>query len=185
MKLVVGLGNIGPQFARTRHNIGFMTVDRLALDHGATWHLEDKFMASTAQFDLNGERVILAQPHTMMNLSGEAVRRLVNFYKIDPADVWIIFDDVDVPFGRLRLRRGGNSGQQGVRSVMQHLGNDFVRARMGISLNDRAKEPSEVYVLKPFTAEESQRLPVALIHAAAILTNQLAQDEPTETTYDL
>ncbi len=185
MKLVVGLGNIGPRYARTRHNIGFMVVDRLATDNAASWQTEDKFMAATASFTLGDERIILAQPHTMMNLSGEAVRRLAHFYKLEPADVWVVFDDVDVPFGRLRLRPSGSSGQQGVRSIMQHLGPDFVRARMGISLNDRTQESSEEYVLKPFNAAERKHLPTVLTHAAAIVTEQLNQEQPAESTFDL
>ncbi|HSX02443.1 MAG TPA: aminoacyl-tRNA hydrolase [Candidatus Saccharimonadia bacterium] len=185
MKLVLGLGNIGPQYARTRHNFGFMVTEQLAELHEANWQNDDKFLAATAQFNLAGERIIVAQPHTMMNLSGEAAVRLANFYKIEPADTWLVFDDVDVPFGRLRLRRGGASGQQGVRSVTQHLGSGFMQARLGISLNDRTKEPSEVYVLKPFTEAEHQHLPAAIAQAARILTEQLAQAEPTETTFDL
>ena len=90
----------------------------------------------------------------MMNLSGEAVQRLMQFYKIAPADVWAVFDDVDVPFGRLRLRAGGGTsgGHQGVNSLIRHIGPDFLRARVGISLNDRTRESSEEYVLKPFNS---------------------------------
>jgi PTH1 family peptidyl-tRNA hydrolase len=189
MKLLLGLGNIGPQYARTRHNIGFMVVNRLSEQHASSpWQLETKFMAAINEFRLpaTSERVILAQPQTMMNLSGEAARRLMDFYKITPADVWAVFDDVDVPFGRLRIRQGGrSSGHQGVKSLIQHLGPDFVRVKVGISLNDRTKEPSEVYVLKPFNPDEQTHLSKVISHTAEILTDHLTGSLPPETTFDL
>ncbi|HEY2004666.1 MAG TPA: aminoacyl-tRNA hydrolase, partial [Candidatus Saccharimonadia bacterium] len=151
MKLIVGLGNPGPQYAGTRHNIGFMITDQFATALSAAWKSESKLKSETAIAELAEEKVILAKPQTFMNLSGEAVQRIMQFYKISPANVWVVFDDVDVPFGRLRLRIGGSSsGHQGIKSVIQHIGPDFIRARVGISLNDRTKESSEEYVLKPF-----------------------------------
>lgn len=209
MKLVIGLGNIGPQYARTRHNIGFMVVDQLARDLGATWSTQAKFKADVAEASLAtgaslaaeaapkpshpqsypnqppSERIILAKPRTMMNLSGQAVQKLMQFYKLAPADLWVIFDDVDVPFGRLRLRHGGTSGQQGIRSITQHIGSDFTRVRLGISLNDRSIESSEVYVLKPFNPQESQNLPAVITNAAGIIKTELAKHQPDETTFDL
>jgi peptidyl-tRNA hydrolase, PTH1 family len=185
MKLIVGLGNVGPRYAHTRHNIGFMVADQLAGGLDAAWKLEPKFKAELAETELAGERVILAKPQTMMNLSGEAVQKLMQFYKLAPDQVWVIFDDVDVPFGRLRLRQGGSSGQQGVRSITQHIGPDFIRARMGISLNDRAVEPSEVYVLKPFNTDEQAQLPTIIKQAGVRLQEILTQREPIEATFEL
>jgi PTH1 family peptidyl-tRNA hydrolase len=97
----------------------------------------------------------------------------------------VVFDDVDVPFGRLRLRVGGTSGQQGAHSIIQHVGSDFVRARFGISLNDRTRESSEEYVLKPFSAQEREQFPRVIESAAAILADQLSRTEPEETTFAL
>jgi PTH1 family peptidyl-tRNA hydrolase len=186
MKLILGLGNIGAQYAATRHNIGFMVLDELARNLGATWRTEAKLKADVATTELNGHKLLLAKPHTMMNLSGEAARRLMDFYKLEAADVWAIFDDVDVPFGRLRLRTGGSgSGHQGVNSLIRHLGPEFVRVKVGISLNDRAKEPSEVYVLKPFSPEERPQLPQLIAAAATVLEQQLTLDQPGETTFQL
>ncbi len=186
MKLVVGLGNVGPTYARTRHNLGFMIIRRLAEQLEANWQTESKFMAEVSATYIGSHKIILAQPQTMMNLSGEAVRRLMDFYKLAPTDVWVIYDDLDVPFGRLRLRQGGgSSGHQGINSIIQHIGPDFVRARAGISLNDRTREPSEEYVLKPFTADEQTHLPKLIASAASVLHKQLAHTAPEEATFSL
>ena len=186
MKLVVGLGNIGDQYANTRHNVGFMILDQLAQDLGTDWQTETKHHADVAIVQLDGEKLILAKPRTMMNLSGEAIGSLMRFYKIDPANVWIVFDDVDVPFGKVRLRTQGSAGgHQGIRSMISHIGAEFIRLRIGISLNDRTREPSEVYVLKPFNADERQALPQLIPAAAHLVREQLALGQPEEATFVL
>jgi PTH1 family peptidyl-tRNA hydrolase len=186
VKLIVGLGNVGATYTNTRHNIGFMIADQLARDLDATWKTESKFKAEIAPTELNGQKIILTKPHTLMNLSGEAVQRIMQFYKIPPTDVWAIFDELDVPFGRFRIRHGGGGGgHQGVNSLIQHIGADFVRFRTGISLNNRAKEPSEVYVLKPFASEEREHLPKLIAGAAELIRKQLAREKPEESTFSL
>ena len=183
MKLVVGLGNPGEQYARTRHNIGFMVLDELAAELSASWSNESKFKAQIAESNLNGEKVMLAKPQTFMNLSGNSIQKIMQFYKIAVADVWVVFDDVDVPFGRLRLRvGGGTSGHQGVKSTVQQIGEDFVRVKVGISLNDRSVEPSEVYVLKQFNSAEQVQLPTLIQAAAKHLSTEIIKNEPSETT---
>jgi len=191
MKLIVGLGNPGPQYARTRHNAGFMVLDQLAKAQKETWkpksNLRSDLIISniTNPDSLTSSHVILAKPHTYMNASGEAVQRLMQYYVLKSNDVWVVFDDVDVPFGRLRIRQGSTSGQQGIRSIIQHIGNDFYQFRFGLSLNDRNREPSEQYVLKPFNPAEREQLPTALATAADVLCRQLALESPEETTFDL
>jgi PTH1 family peptidyl-tRNA hydrolase len=186
MKLIVGLGNIGPRYARTRHNLGFMIVDRLAETLEAKWKAESKLKADIATAELEGEKVVLAKPQTMMNLSGESIQRIMQFYKLAPADIWVVFDEVDVPFGRLRIRHGGSGGgHQGVTSTIRHIGDGFVRFRAGISLNDRNVEPSEVYVLKAFNEEEQEQLPTVVAAAAATILRQLSAESPEESTFDL
>ncbi len=187
MKLVVGLGNIGARYAHTRHNIGFMVADRLAASLSATWKPEPKLKSDVATASLDGEQIVLAKPQNMMNLSGEAIQRLLQHYKLTPADVWVIFDDVDVPFGRLRLRTDGisGSGHQGVNSTIAHIGNKFMRVKVGISLNDRSVEPSEVYVLKSFNEEEQAKLPQVIATSAAVVLQQLAHPSPQDTTFEL
>lgn len=175
MILVVGLGNVGSRYAKTRHNIGFMIVDQLAAELGATWSDDSKLKAKVATAELDGEKVILAKPTTLMNGSGESVQRLIQFYKLAPGDIWAIFDDVDTDFGHARRRRSGSGGgHQGVNSLIRHVGSDFNRLRIGISLNDRAVEPSEVYVLKPFNRPEQEQLPELINAAAKVLREQLS-----------
>jgi len=105
MKLIVGLGNIGAQYAKTRHNIGFMVADELAAAQEARWKPNDKFKADIARLELGDTTILIAKPQTMMNLSGEAIQKVMQFYKIAPADVWVLLDDVDVEFGRMRTPR--------------------------------------------------------------------------------
>lgn len=184
MKLLVGLGNVGTPYAKTRHNIGFMVSDQIAANTQAHWTTESKLKAAVATVNLGDTKVILAKPHTMMNLSGDSIQRIMQFYKIAGSDVWVVFDDIDVPFGRMRVRMAGASGgHQGVNSTIQHIGPEFVRVRMGISLNDRAVEPSEIYVLKPFNPEERETLPHVISAAADKISQLLQQGAPDETTF--
>jgi PTH1 family peptidyl-tRNA hydrolase len=186
MILIVGLGNPGAQYARTRHNAGFMVIDRLAELLGASWKPEGKFKGQVAVIDTPTHRVILLKPHTFMNASGEAVAAVARFYKLDPHNVWVIHDDIDIPFGRLRLRRGGSAaGQNGVKSIIQHLSDDFQRARFGVSLNDRARQSAEDYVLAPFNADEREVLPARVDRAARIILEEIDQPEVDETTFEL
>lgn len=174
MKLIVGLGNPGSQYARTRHNIGFMIIDEIALSRSASWKLDKKMQAEVAEFNFEGEKVILAKPQTFMNSSGESIQKIMQFYKINPSDVWVVFDDVDVPFGKLKLRQEGSAGgHNGVKSTIAHIGQDFIRVRIGISLNDRNVEPSEVYVLKPFKPEEQKELPYLISTGAAWIAESI------------
>ena len=163
MKLVVGLGNVGSRYAGNRHNVGFMVVDRLAEELMATWKEEPKLKAYIATAELDGEKIILAKPTTMMNLSGEAVQRIMQFYKIGTDEILVVFDDLDTEFGKTRLRESGSSGgHNGVQSIIDHVGGSFGRLRIGISMNDRSVEPSESYVLRNFDAEETEQLPVLI-----------------------
>ena len=208
MKLIVGLGNIGKRYERTRHNIGFMVVDELAkklqtasiAEYNASgigrvaaptdvaeWKTEAKLKADITKITLGYDKIILAKPSTMMNGSGAAIQRIMQFYKIAPADVWVIFDDLDMPFGKLRLRTNGTSGSghQGVNSTIANIGSNFVRVKVGISMNDRTREPSEVYVLRSFDTHEHPHLPKIVMNAAGIITTQLQLETPADTTFDL
>lgn len=133
MKIIVGLGNPGSEYQDTRHNIGFMTIDKLAKEltpESVSWKEEQKFNALTTKI---GE-VLLVKPITFMNKSGVAVSAIMHFYKLTPADVWIIHDDIDLPIGKIRIRQKGSSaGHRGVESVIAELKTDaFVRFRLGI-----------------------------------------------------
>ncbi|KAB2458759.1 aminoacyl-tRNA hydrolase [Bacillus sp. CH126_4D] len=154
MKLIVGLGNPGREYELTRHNIGFMAIDELA----KRWNIslnEQKFKGVFGAGFVNGEKVILLKPLTYMNLSGESIRPLMDYYKIDVDDFVVLYDDLDIPVGKLRLRmKGSAGGHNGVKSTISHLGTqEFQRIRMGI---DRPKNGMKVvdYVLGRFTSEE-------------------------------
>ena len=138
MKLIVGLGNPGGQYTDTRHNIGFMVVDKLAREIGRgalVWQQDTKRQALVAKV---GD-VVIVKPITFMNNSGIAVSSLAGFYKIAPVDVWVIHDDIDLPLGKIRIRKGGGTaGHNGIESILKHLGTDvFLRFRLGIG---RGKE---------------------------------------------
>lgn len=156
MKLIVGLGNPGPKYARTRHNVGFMLADALAGQCGAKWRYDQRLDAElteaelpTANYQLPAQRIILAKPQTFMNESGRAVQKLVQAHRMKPSDVWVIHDDIDLPVAELRVKQGGSAGgQKGVENTIAAIGPDFWRIRVGIGQNNRAAEPSEVYVLR-------------------------------------
>jgi PTH1 family peptidyl-tRNA hydrolase len=134
LQLIVGLGNPGPQYADTRHNCGFMVVDRLAERWRIPLALEKQFQGSYGEgFALGGKRRLL-KPETYMNRSGEAVRAVLDWYKLDPASVLVVYDDMDLPLGRLRLRGSGSAGgHNGMKSVIEHLGSEaFPRLRLGV-----------------------------------------------------
>lgn len=167
MKLVTGLGNIGEKYCFTRHNAGFMVVDKWALENNLQFREEKKFKCLMAKFNFNGEDIIIAKPTTFMNLSGEAVGALCNFYKIDIKDVLIIFDDIALDLGRLRFRKtGSDGGHNGIKSIIKHLGTtDFARLKVGIG--PQPPIPSENYVLGTFTKEQAEILKPTLSRAVS------------------
>lgn len=152
--LIVGLGNPGREYAQTKHNAGFWVIDALARRHNLNnFNMERKALTSSGR--INGQSVILAKPQTYMNLSGESVRALVDFYKIDINNIVVIYDDLDLPFGVLRLRNtGGHGGQNGVRNIILHLGTkDFSRVRYGIG-RPKGKMKARDYVLQKFSSDQ-------------------------------
>ena len=165
--LIVGLGNPGTQYSRTRHNAGFLLVEKLAARWGASWTDEKKFNARVAPVRRGGERIWLCQPQTFMNLSGAAVKPLVDFYQLPLARVLIVVDDADLALGTLRLRPDGSSGgHHGLESIEQHLGTRATaRLRIGIGRVDGVREISN-YVLGRFDAVESVLLEKVLAVAA-------------------
>lgn len=154
MKLIVGLGNPGREYETTRHNIGFMVIDELS----KRWNIplnQQKFKGIYGSGVVGGEKVVLLKPLTYMNLSGESIRPLMDFYKLDVEDFVVMYDDLDLPVGKLRLRmKGSAGGHNGIKSTIAHLGTqEFNRIRIGI---DRPKNGMKVvdYVLGRFTSEE-------------------------------
>ena len=153
MKLVVGLGNKGREYENTRHNMGFMLIDRYLQYKKITDKFKEKFNAIYIETTINNEKVIFIKPMTYMNNSGIAVRAFVDFYKLSSEDILVISDDLDLDLGKFRLRRNGSSGgHNGLKSIISHLGtDDFKRLRIGIS-ND--KDDVINYVLSKFSKKE-------------------------------
>jgi PTH1 family peptidyl-tRNA hydrolase len=166
--LITGLGNPGSDYAATRHNIGFVLVDRLAARWGAVWKLEKKFQSRVAKAERDGRKVVLCQPQTFMNSSGEAVGVVAQFYQLPADRVLVVVDDADLALGQLRMRPEGSSGgHHGLESVEQHLATRaYPRLRLGIGR--RAEDGREIsdYVLGRFTAAERGTVEEVLDRAA-------------------
>ncbi len=167
MWLIVGLGNPGAQYARTRHNIGFDAVDALAARHGLEFRGK-RANSLIAEGNIAGQRVALAKPQTYMNLSGQAVSALRSWYKIDPArELLVVYDDLDLPFAKLRFRERGSAGtHNGMRSIVAQLdGGEFPRLRVGIG-QPPGRMDAAAYVLGRFTKEEEAERPFLLDNIA-------------------
>jgi PTH1 family peptidyl-tRNA hydrolase len=173
--LIVGLGNPGREYASNRHNIGFLTADRWAATHTITFN-KVQHHAIIAQGRVGGRRVIAAKPQTYMNESGRAVGALLRFYKVPVERLLVIFDDLDLPFGTIRLRaEGGAGGHNGMRSIIQHLGgNQFTRLRIGIG-RPPGRMDSAAFVLQDFSRAETAELDGLLdraVHAIDVFTKE-------------
>ncbi|MCQ8781018.1 aminoacyl-tRNA hydrolase [Mangrovibrevibacter kandeliae] len=149
MLIVAGLGNPGPQYAGNRHNIGFMAVDAIARRHGfSPW--ARKFKGEIAEGQIGGEKVLLLKPLTFMNVSGESVGEAVRFFKLEPKDVVVVHDELDLPPGKVRIKTGGgHGGHNGLKSIDAHLGRDYRRLRLGIG-HPGTKEAVNPHVLGDF-----------------------------------
>lgn len=168
MKLIVGLGNPGREYRDTRHNVGFMVVDEIARRHGLTWAMAPSQVPDAFVAKKFGEvPVLLAKPLTFMNLSGAAVAALAGYYRIDPVDLLVVYDDVDLPFGKLRARASGSAGtHNGMRSIVQRLGTTaFPRLRVGIGRGDRRRDLADL-VLSTFEPAEADQLESIIANGA-------------------
>jgi PTH1 family peptidyl-tRNA hydrolase len=159
MKAVFGLGNPGDRYANTRHNIGFLVVDALAALVGVKL-TKNKFSAKTGEIHISGERVFVAKPQTYMNISGQSVARAAGFFRLDAPDIIVVYDDMDLEFGKLRIRPGGGAGgHRGVKSIIDHLGAaDFNRVRIGIGRPGESDHTAVGHVLGSFSRDERESL---------------------------
>lgn len=182
--LIIGLGNPGKEYDGTRHNIGFATIDHLAkkLDFPA-WTAKKSLKCLETSQTVSGNRVILIKPTTFMNLSGEAAQAVSHFYKLAPSQILAIYDELDIPYGQIRTRIGGSSaGHNGVKSLIEHLGEDFGRIRIGIANKVSAKADGADFVLGKFSKEEQAEVPNLLQETNSILTEFIySGDLRTET----
>ena len=159
MKLIVGLGNPGDRYSHTKHNIGYIVIDMLAAKVGATFKYENKFKSQIAQINFEGENVLLVKPETFMNLSGEALRALSDFYKPSNKDFLVVYDDVSMDIGSVRFRdKGSDGGHNGIKSIIFHLKTqEFDRMKIGIGPQPQGM-PLEAYVLQNFTKDQIEEL---------------------------
>ena len=181
MKLLVGLGNPGRAYRWTRHNAGFLLIELLAREHGidlAKRGLQSRY----GRGKIREEEVILAQPQTYMNLSGEAVGRLLRFFKIQSENLIVLQDDLDLPPGRVRIRlRGGPGGHQGIKSIIDSLGKDnFIRVKVGIGRPPQPGQDPADFVLEPLEEADRDQLQATVEKAAQAIENLLAEG-PEET----
>ena len=179
MKLIAGLGNIGNKYTFTRHNAGFMLADSIALNAGLTFKENSKLKCFITNFKNNGEDYIIIKPTTYMNLSGEAIRAVVDYYKINLNDILIVFDDLSLELGKIRFRAdGSDGGHNGIKSIIQHMGTQNI-ARLKIGIGPQPNIPSEVFVLQNFSKEELDILKETISRAkdgiAYYFTNGLAE----------
>ena len=174
--LLVGLGNPGKEYDLTRHNIGFHCIDDFVSKTGEMedWMVKKNLKCQLSSGQIGDARVIAMKPTTFMNLSGEAVRAVIDFYKISPEHIAVIHDELDIDFGQIRLRVGGSSaGHNGIKSVTQHLGEGYGRLRIGVGPKKPAKIDSTNFVLQQFSAAEQKQLPNLTREVNAILSEYL------------
>ena len=174
MKIIAGLGNPGTRYDGTPHNIGFEAVDAIAAEAGAVWEGKKAFNCLMARCNFAGVQVLLVKPQTFMNLSGDSVAPIVKYHNAAVADLLVIHDDIDLPAGRIRLRRGGSSGgHNGIKSVVERLGDpDFVRLKLGVG---KDRDNVVAHVLGKFAPEVRKTMDAVVAAsvkaAAAVLRN--------------
>ncbi len=187
--VIVGLGNIGAEYNLTRHNIGFYCIDQFAESNDfPKWTQKKDLKCELSVQSINNKRVVLVKPHTYMNLSGEAVQAVQHFYKVLAEDTVVIHDELDVPFGQIRMRTGGGSaGHNGIKSLIQHGNENVDRIRVGIHNDFAEKADSADFVLGKFTATEQENLKKLSKEVTAILTEYLyggTLPHETRTVFD-
>lgn len=158
MKLVTGLGNVGDKYCFTRHNAGFMVIDKLAIIKGISFKEDKKLKCFTAKYKHGFEDVMLIKPTTFMNLSGEAVQLVMNYYKIDLEDLIVVYDDLSLELGKMRFRpNGSDGGHNGIKSVIKCLGTQNI-ARLKIGIGPQPPVPAESFVLQNFYKDQLETL---------------------------
>ena len=180
MKAIIGLGNPGRDYKWTRHNVGYEVIDKLAYDNNIDMNRE-KFKAVVGEGHIGFEKVIFIEPITYMNLSGESVREFVNFYKLEPEDIIVLCDDINLPVGSIRIRtKGSDGGQKGLRSIIQQLGYDtFTRVRVGVGEKPPQWDLAK-YVLSKFLEEEHDDIIKGITDAGDAVTMIVKKKNTTE-----
>ncbi len=174
--IVVGLGNPGKEYEYTRHNVGFLCVDEFVKQQGMQdWIVKKDLKCLQSTGTIGSTRVIAIKPTTFMNNSGEAVQAVLHFYKLTPKDVVVVHDELDIDFGQIRSRFGGSdAGHNGIKSLINHIGADFNRLRVGIGPKKADKQDSAQFVLESFSATEKTHIPAMTREVNALLTEFIA-----------
>ncbi len=182
--LIIGLGNIGKQYDKTRHNVGFTCLDALATTlEFAAWTEKKDLKSLITMHTFSDVRVILAKPSVFMNNSGEAAQAILNYYKLSAQQVAVVHDELDIPFGQIRIRQGGSSaGHNGIKSLIDHIGDGFVRVRVGIGSEAQGAVEGADFVLAKFNKEESAHLPALTKEVTSILTEYIYRGDLTPET---
>ncbi len=185
MKLVVGLGNVGDKYCFTRHNVGFMVLDKLVMDNATSFKEDKKLKSYLAKIRLGNEDVILVKPTTFMNLSGEAVQLVAHYYKIDISDILVVYDDLSLELGRIRYRaNGSDGGHNGIKSVIKNMGTNNI-ARLKVGIGPQPPIPSEAFVLQNFSKEQLESLKSVLINSVESIDFYLQNGiQKTQNTYN-
>lgn len=182
--LIVGLGNIGEQYNNTRHNIGFDCIDEFARQQGfPAWQKKADLKCHLSKQNIGQTHVILIKPTTFMNESGQAVSAVAKYFKIANSSITVVHDDLDINFGQIKTKVGGGSaGNNGIKSLIQHIGEDFGRVRIGIKNDLLEKTDSADFVLAKFNKEEMSEMPKLVREVSAILSEYTANNQLEVTT---
>jgi len=174
MKVIFAQGNPGTKYTKTRHNTGFLVLEKFADDNAAKWSTETKFKAEIATLDINNEKILLVKPTTFYNEAGLSARSIIDFYKLDPIkDLLVVHDDLALPFGTIRVRsKGSDAGNNGIKSVNAHIGEDYNRIRIGISNELHSMTDDTDFVLDNFTKSESEQFETEIAPQATDFINE-------------
>lgn len=185
MKLILAQGNPGAQYTKTRHNVGFLAFDLLSQQQSLSFQPKPKFYADIAE--VNGtEKILFVKPTTFYNETGKAARTIIDFYKIAPSDILVIHDDLALPFGTIRTReKGSPAGNNGIKSLNTHLGEQYARIRVGIWSELADKMDPADYVLANFTSDEMTRLNVDILPKTVHLVNDFIADNHVSTSHSV
>lgn len=186
MKLILSQGNPGSDYVKTRHNVGFLAVDAYAANHNLVFQNKSKFQADITEMSVGDEKIIFAKPTTFYNETGQSARSISDFYKIVPEDILIIHDDLALPFGTLRTReKGSDAGNNGIKSLNAHLGENYARVRVGIANEFTERIDATEFVLGKFSADEAKKLETDIVPKIAELIDDFIAGTHTPTSHSL
>lgn len=186
MKLILGQGNPESKYDGTRHNTGFAALDHYAREKGSSFQAKPKFDADIAELSVDGEKVLLVKPTTFYNETGKSARALSDFYKLETSDILVIHDELALPFGTLRTReKGSSAGNNGIKSLNAHLGEEYVRIRVGIWNEIADKQGAFDFVLARYSAEESEKLKKDILPKIDELIDDFIADKHSSTSHVL